>query len=316
MNEPHMAHVPSAEFRAMLEAEVVRTYRRQAQFAAGPRRPGAGSIRGLLLLAAGLVLGVTTNFAFAQVQESQERNRALQAAMENRQLVALRLGLAEESLKAAQERFNVGVIGRDGLAAAESEVRDLRMWVMRTDLDIAEIRATAAPPRDELWAPRVGDRDFVIDRLKLEAALHQERLREAEQRLQSVERSHRVGAIPAGALAEAQAAAEDARRALELSGMKLQLRRQFFDEGLQTDELERRLQRFELASEIQHLQNAVRRAQERETLARERARVGAASQLDVKRAEVDVLELQMRLRGLAAQWERVRGRGEGGGGRE
>lgn len=305
MNEPTMAHVPSAEFRAMLEAEVVRTFRRQSQFAAGPRRLGASSGRGLLLVAIGLVLGVTANFAFAQVQEAQERNRALQAAMENRQLVAMRLDLATEALKAAQDRFDVGVITRDGLSAAESEVRDLRMWMMRANLDIAEIRATAAPPRDELWAPRVGDRDFVSDRLKLEAALYQDRLREMEQRLQRVEGSHRVGAVSPGALADAQAAAEDARHALELAGMKLQLRRQFLEGGLQSDELERRLQRFELLTGMQHTQNALRRAQERETLARERARIGAASQLDVKRAEVEVLELQMKLRSMAMQLQRL-----------
>lgn len=305
MNDPTMTHVPSAEFRALLEAEVVRSFRRQQQFAASPRRIGARGVRSLLLLAVGLVLGASTNYAFAQVQEAQERDRALQAAMETRQLAALRLSLAEESLTRARDAFNVGVIARNDLAAAESEVRDLRMWVMRVELDIAEIRATSMPPRDELWAPRVGDRDFVSDRLKLEAAMHQDRLRAAEQRLQEAEGMHRTGAIASGPLAEAQAAAEDARRALELAGMRLQLRRQFVEGALQSDELERRLHRFELSMAIQQVQGALRRAQERESLARDRARVGAAGELEAKRAEVEVLELQMKLRALATQLERL-----------
>lgn len=301
MSETNRTHVPSAEFRAMLEAEVVRTFHRESQFTAEHRWLAPRRVRGLMILLTGLVLGFTTEFASGQVQNAQERNRLLEAAAETRQLAAMRLQIAEEALKNAQERYNVGAASRDALRSAETEVRERRMHFMRIELEMAEIRETAAPPRDDLVAPRVGSRDFVSERLKLEAAMYQDRLSTAEQRFQEVERAHRVGAVPATALGDAQSDMEGSRAALELAGMKLQLRKQFLEEGLSADEVVRRAQRMELAIELRRLEQVLRRAQERQQLLRDRARAGAESELEAKRAEVEVLELQLHLKSLQQQ---------------
>lgn len=301
MNETTRAHVPSAEFRAMLEAEVVRTFQRESQFGTERRWLGPRHARGFAILLAGLVMGFTTEFASGQVQDAQQRNRLLEAAAETRQLAAMRLQIAEEALKNAQERYNAGAASRDALRSAEAEVHERRMHFMRIELEIAEIRETAAPPRDDLVAPRVGDRDFVSERLKIEAAIHQDRLSAAEQRYQELERAHRVGAVPATALGDVGSDVEGSRAALELAGMKLQLRQEFLDEGLAADDVMRRAQRLELAIELRRLTQMLQRAQERQRLLRDRARVGAESELDAKRAEVEVLELQLHLRSLQRQ---------------
>lgn len=301
MNEPTRAHVPSAEFRAMLEAEVVRTFQRESQFGAERRWLNPRHARGFGILLAGLVMGFTTEFASGQVQEAQQRNRLLEAAAETRQLAGMRLQIAEEALRNAQERYNVGAASRDALRSAETEVRERRMHFMRIELEIAEIRETAAPPRDDLVAPRVGNRDFVSERLKIEAAMYQDRLSAAEQRYQEIERAHRVGAVPATALGDARSDVEGSRAALELAGMKLQIRKQFLEEGLAADEAMRRAQRMELAIELRRLEQMLQRAQERQQLLRDRARVGAESELEAKRAEVEVLELQLHLRSLQQQ---------------
>ncbi|HSA55735.1 MAG TPA: hypothetical protein VLE53_08520 [Gemmatimonadaceae bacterium] len=301
MSEITPTHVPSAEFRAMLAAEVVRTFQREAQFTPDRRWFNPRHARGFLILIAGLVMGFTTEFASGQVQDAQERGRLLEAAAETRQLAAMRLQLAEEALRDARDRYNAGVMTREALLAAEAEARDRRIHVMRIELEMAEIRETAAPPRDDLAAPRVGSRDFVSERLRLEAAMYQDRLNAAEQRLQDVERATRVGAATAAALGDAQGDVEGSRAALELAGMKLQLRKQFLEEGLTADEVTRRAQRTELMIEFRRLEQALRRAMERETLSRDRARAGAASELEAKRAEVEVLELQLHLKSLQQQ---------------
>ena len=301
MNEMNRTHVPSAEFRAMLEAEVVRTFQREAQFTTDRRWLNPRHARGFLILLVGLVMGFTTEFASGQVQDAQDRNRLLQAAAETHQLAAMRLNLADEALKDARDRYNVGVIPREALLAAEAEVSEMRMRMMRIELEIAEIRASAAPPRDELWAPLVGSRDFVSDRLKIETAMRQDRLAAAEQQLQNLERSRRVGAVTEAVLADAQRDVEDARSAFELLAMQLQLRKQFLEQGLSAEEVERRAQRTELMIELRRLEQAFRRATEREKLARDRSRVGAASELEAKRAEVEVLELQYQLKSLQQQ---------------
>lgn len=301
MNEMTRTHVPSAEFRQMLEAEVVRTLQREAQFTTDRRWLNPRHARGFLILLTGLVMGFTTEFASGQVQDAQERNRLLEAAAETRQLAAMRMQIAEEALRNTQERYNVGVATREALRDAEAEVRDRRTHFMRIELEMAEIRQSAAPPRDDLVAPRIGNRDFVSERLKLEAAMYQDRLSAAEQRFQDAERAHRVGAATAAALGDAQGDVEGSRAALELAGMKLQLRKQFLEEGLAADEVARRAQRYELMIELRRVEQAFNRAMEREKLLRDRARAGAVSELEAKRAEVEVLELQLHLRSLQQQ---------------
>jgi outer membrane protein TolC len=305
MNESRLTHTPRPEFRAMLEDEVVRAFHREARFA--PRRwyVNLRGLRAAAILMAGLVLGFTTEFASGQVQDAQERERLLQAANESRQLMGMRLNLAEEALKQARERYDIGVIPREALLAAEQEVREMQMRFMQVELEIAEIRASSAPPRDELWAPLVNDRDFVSEKIRIEAAMLQTRLRDAERRLEEVRRSHRIGTAEESAVLAAEADVADARRAFELAGLKLQLRKQFFEEKLASDEVERRYQRYELFSEMERAQRQLRLAEQRLEIARNRARAGAGSELEAKRAEVEVLELQLQLRAAQQQLRRL-----------
>lgn len=306
MSDSMHTHTPRAEFRAMLEDEVVRAYQRESRFTPRRWQLAPRQMRGIALVLVGLVMGFTTEFASGQVQDAQARNRLLQAATESRHLMAMRLDLAEEALRDAQRRYDVGVIGRESLLAAESEVRAMRMRFMRVESEIAEIRASSAPARDELWAPLVGGRDFVSDRLKLDASTQQDRLTTAERRLEELQRGRRLGAVSEGAVLEAEVEVAEARRELELAATKLQLRERFLAEKLTPDEVARRYQEIELMTEAKLAMSKLRNVEQRLAVARERARVGAEGELAVKRAEVEVLELQLRVRAIQQQLEKLK----------
>jgi outer membrane protein TolC len=289
-------HSPSPEFRARLEGDVINAWRREARFNGGgrtwidPRR-----YRGLSLMLAGLILGLSTEFASGQVQDARERERILSASESERRLALMRVQMADETLAQARKNFSAGVGSRQTVSDAEAELRELQIAVRRLDTNRAEVEATSAPVRDELWAPLVAGRDFVTERLRLHAALAQDRLRRAEEKAEQMQQGFRAGVVTDAVVTEAHGEVEEAKAALDLVGMRLQVRREFLEKKLSPEEVSRRIQRMELQTLMRSTMNLLRQAEARLTAARQRARVGGVSELDLKRAELDVLELQVKL---------------------
>ena len=283
-----------------LEEEVVRTFRRESQFADQPRTPASRRVGALLVLLAGIALGSGTAFLAGQAQSAQERNRLIEAASEDRQIEAARAALAEEAYKRAKTSFETGVVGRESLMAAEADLRRVRQRIEHLDLDIAEIRATAAPPRNELWAPLVGGRDFVSERLKLEATAGDQALGGAEQRLRDADRLVRLGVAGSGELAAAEADVRDARQMMALSVKRLDLRRRFLEQRLGIEAIARELKRFELEAEVERAAANLRLAQDRAALANSGKVRGIVSEIDARRAELEALELSAMLKRLRA----------------
>jgi outer membrane protein TolC len=301
VNGPTESHVPREEFRARLEQEVVRAFRRESRFDGGVRTFDPRRVRGLLILLAGLVLGFGTEFARGQVQTARERDQLIEVATANRQLAATRVALAEAALTRARSGFATGLISRESLLSAETDVLLLQQQIARIDLEIAEIRVSAAPPRDELWAPLVGGRDFVSERLRIEAAATQQSLSRAEQQLKDVERRQRVGTVGPGDVSSAASDVREAQRLMKLLAKRLDLRRRFLEEHLDGELIARELKRHEVATEIERTTANLQLARERAARANERMRVGTASELDVKRAELEALELSVALAQLRAE---------------
>lgn len=301
MSEQMQPHAPRAAFRATLEEEVVRTFHRESRFAADRRALTARRLRALSLVLLGLVMGFTTEYASGQVQDNRERNRLLMVAESEYEAAALRLRLAQEEAEQARRMRDAGVATTDALRNAEMQLRLAQFRIARLKADRDEIQASSASPRDELWAPKVGDRDFVRERLTLDAAGEQERVRMLEERLTEVERGHRAGVVTTTAVSDVRAQLDNARLDLQMVASKLNLRRKFLEEGTSSETIARQLRRTEVTNEIQRVMRQMRVAEERHSLARRQAATGAISALDAARAEVEVMELALRLRQLELQ---------------
>lgn len=300
MNDIANDHVPSTEFRAMLEREVVRAFQRESRFApaaAFDRR----RLRAPLILLVGLMLGWGSALVKTQVQNVQERDRLIEAAFSERMLVGIRLKLAEDALNQTRERFAAGVISREALMAAEGDVRQLRETIARLNIDMAETTASSAPVRNELWAPLVGGRDFVLERLKMDLASRQQKLSASERSFEEAQRAFRLGTGGAGTLASAQADLQIAQREMALAARRIELRARFFEESLTPETIARALQRSELDAEVERTMALLRLAQLRAGDAKMRMQTGLASELDLRRAELEVLELGEALKRLKRQ---------------
>lgn len=301
-------HVPTPEFRASLEREIVRTLRREAPFEPSLYTRRRDRVRSVALLTVGLFFGVGVQLASAQVAESRQRSELERAAEVDRGVAALRLNLARAAYDLARQRAAIGAVSRHAEQEAAAQVREREMEVARIHFDLEEIRASAGAPRDELWAPLIGGRDFVRERLGARAVAAQQRLASAEARVGEAERSFRAGAVSEYALSDAQSEAALAKQAFQVVAQKLMLRDAFLKERLESEEVTRRAQRIELLSEMQRAQRQLQLATARVALAQKRSIVGAADELEVKRAEVEMLERTVELDRLQKQLQMLDGR--------
>lgn len=296
-------HEPAPEFRNALEAEIVRELRRDARPAPLMLTRRRQRLRTAAILVAALALGAAAGAAPAQVQDGRQREQLTSVAQAEQQVLIMRHELARVAYAEAHARFQTGVIGRESLAAAEAELRAMESRVARNRIDLEEIRATAAPPRDEISAPLVGDRDFVTDRLRLDLHGAQRQLTAAELAMGEAERRHRVGAATRAALLEPQIAHARAKSEMQrLAGM-LSLRQTFIEQNLPVAEVERRVQRHELIVEAELARVLHDFAVDRLAFLREQHALGHAVALEVLRAEVEVMERAMEKLQIARRLE-------------
>jgi outer membrane protein TolC len=221
----------------------------------------------------------------------------------------LRLDLARARHVDVSAKAKVGIVGPASIASAESELRGMEAAAARAKLNVDEIRATSLPPRDELNAPLAGSRDFVMERLQLDLFVAQQRLTAAEQARAEIERQVRVGA--AGELAPLEAGLEvaRARAALGTLAERRTLRKQFVEQGTPGEQLMRRFQQVRLRHEAFVAQEALKVSTRRLEAVRKQHALGAAAELDVLRAEVELKEREAELHLLARQLREIGSKG-------
>ena len=295
MNMSSDPHAPTPAFVASLERELLATLRRERTIASVPRRRMRDYMKAAAILVIGLVFGAGTQLASAQVQESRQRSELERSASVDRELAAQRLLMARLEHERARREFEAGAISRQSLLAVAAAQRAAEMSVARIDLNLQEIRLSATPPRDELFAPLVNNRDFVRERLTLQTALAQQQLESAEATLAEQERMVAVGAAVPASARELRLAARQARRDFEVRAQQLQLRDAFLKEQLEPDVVTRRAQRLELEAELRVLQQEVPLIESRLEVARQRHATGVGVELDVMRAAVELQEAKVKL---------------------
>jgi hypothetical protein len=307
-------HEPTPEFRARLERSVLQAVRADAtshgRAGRAPARTGGSwqRFRTAALVVVALGTGMLAGVASAQVGESRQREQLLAAAQAELQLATMRVELARTELDDVRRKHGVGAVSREELLAAELELERMELALGHSRLNLEEIQASAAPPRDDLAAPLVRGRDLVRERLVLAVGVAQKALTVAERHAAEYERRHRVGIIQRLPLLEAQAGVVQARAELELLAGKLELRQQFLQQNLAPGDVARRVQRLELLQALQVTEQRLALARERLTRLHELHASGLVSPGEVLRAELDAAEIELELQRIRHPLERLDGR--------
>ena len=306
MTDDQDLHEPTPAFRAHLEWQIATALRRESRLTAPVGRDQPWRVAALVFLA--LMLGGAAGIASGRIQDARQRSSLTESVNAEMQLMETRLQLAEAEYQDARRRYELGTAGRDTLTAAEQQVREATAALRRLQLDLAEIRLTASSPRNELTAPLVGQRDFVRDRLLLELEKTERALAAAEQRTQAVRERIEIGTASKAALAQAEAERLRATSEMRLLQRQIELRKQFLQNKLDAEQITREQRRTELTLRAQLAESELAAAQDRLSELRRGADVGMVGELEVKRAEVALLERQIELQRLRREVDALRAR--------
>ncbi len=305
MTTSNHTHEPTAEFRAHLEWQLGSALRRESRFTA-PIDTGKPRLRAVLMVLVALAVGGIAVAASERVQDARKRDTLLEAARSEESLVRLRLDLARADLQDAMGRFEVGAGGRETLLDAQRQVRELETVLRRIQLDLQEIQATSAAPRTELHAPLVGERDFVRERLQLELDAAQHVLKTAEQEAAEARKRLEIGLGPRAALLGADAQVAEARARMQQLRSSLELRQRLLRGEIKAEEVATVTRRLELTLRRERVEREMGIARARVGELRRQVEVGLTTQLELKRAEVELLEREIELQGIRRELEALR----------
>ena len=297
MTDPTHTHEPSPEFRTFLEWQVASTLRREARFAAPVRRVRFG-LHTVMIALVSVALGAAAAVGSAQVAENRERAVLLETARNEIAIANLRISAARARFEHMREQFDRGAIGRESLYKAEAELRDVEAQLTRLQLNATEIQATGAPARDEITAPAVNGRDFVTERLQLNASLIQEQLAAAERLVADAERRVAVGAIHRLALDEAQLEVMRIEAEMSLLVRTLEMRKLFLQGKMEPASVNTELTKVKLTRELEVMQRQIDLSRSRLELLEQRHRVGQVNEVEVLRARLELQERELLLQSL------------------
>jgi hypothetical protein len=304
MTGPFHTHEPSAEFKAHLEWQLETAMRRESRLAEPVTSAPLGGLRRFgtaVLVLIALAVGGAAGIASERVQDAKTRNQLLENAMADQALLKTRYELAQADLKETQRRFEVGAAGREELADAVLRAHAAELALERLQIDMMEIEKTSAPPRDELTAPKVGNTDFVMKRLEVDLQGAQRQLAAAEEALAKAKERFAVGMGTNAALAQADIQMAAERTHLQELQMRADLRKKYLLEQLSAEQLIESMRRAELMLQADLTRQQLAFAKARLESIKGMVEIGTTSQLDLKRAEVELLELEVKFEKIRRQ---------------
>jgi outer membrane protein TolC len=288
------SHEPTPEFRSHLEWQIETAMRRESRLA----EPVTGSaptgwLRTAVVVLVALAIGGAAGIASERVQDAKTRNQLLESAKAEQALLKSRYDLALTDLHEARRRFEVGAAPREEVAEAQRRANGAELALARLVIDMEEIEKTSTPPRDEISAPKVGDSDYVMRRLQLDLKAAQQDFSAATEAVAKAKERFEVGLITNAALVQADMEMAVARTRLQQLQMRAELRQKYLNEQLSAEKLVESVRRAELTLEADLARRQLAFARERLKSLQAMVEIGTLSQLELKRAEVEVLELQL-----------------------
>lgn len=311
MTDPLMSHEPSAEFRAHLEWQIETAMRRESRLAEPVTASApSGWLRTAVIVLVALAIGGAAGIASERVQDVRTRDQLVEGLKTEQALLKTRYELARAELQEAQRRFEVGAVPREVVSEARRHVEAAEAALRRLEIDMREIQETSAAPRNELSAPKVGQSDFVSDRLRVELANAERQLSAAEEAFAKAKRNFEVGLTPNAAMLQADTDVVLARNQLLQLRMRIELRKKYLDEQLNAEQLAESVRRAQLTLEAEATRQQLAAAHVRLQSLKAMVEIGTASQLELKRAEVELLELEVKMKRIQQQIEAPRKKDE------
>ena len=291
------AHEPSPQFRAHLEWQIASALRRESRFDE-PVRHRWGSLSAVVMVLVAFALGGMAVAASEQVQDARQKDRLIESVSAQEAMLKMRLDLARAEVQQAQRRVEVGMLEREKLLEIERQAQAIQALLAKLRLDKEEVSASAAPPRDDLDAPLVNGRDFVRERLLVEMQIARNDVAVQEALVAQAVRRLASGITTKIAMQQLEAELEQALSALRLLQGKIELRERALKGGMKPEEAARAQRQLELKISEARLQMEIELSRKQLQEMRRMVETGVATQIELKRVELQLLEKEVELQTL------------------
>ena len=219
---------PDSQFVERLEWQLASEFRRTNRL-----KPSAGKVavpRRMVvatLLVGVLLTGVAVIKAAEYIKDSWRKKIEVARVETEVKLRKAGLEFTREEASTAKTRFSTGLIQEE-----EYQVSKLAADKAALDLEISlanqnEVTASGETPRNELYAPVIGGRDFVSERLKVERTELELDLTALKSRAERLERMVKLGVVSADELDQVQGQIVAQSAMLNKAQKRLDLRNRF-----------------------------------------------------------------------------------------
>jgi hypothetical protein len=292
-------HEPNSEFVDRLEAQIGREVRQRNRAAQAPswtqwsRLKTTAVVTGLMLVS--MAVGAGAVVAAYEAQGNELRGQLTSSYQQRADLAKQRLALAASQLAQDESRVAKGLASNAELMDGRLKVVQAQAEVQAIELQIEEVRATGREPRDEMSAPLVSGRDFVLERLRVAGSVPEKALDVEQTRLRETERRVSIGVGDAGELDAARLRVIEVRTALETLLQKGLIRQKFLTGGADAVETELRVLEAEADQRRKALEPRLDLARKEVDRTGRKVQVGAAGQMELAKVQLQLLQLQVEL---------------------
>jgi len=242
-----------------LEWQLASEFRRREHLKPAPGRIAVPRSVVALSLAAGvLLMGVAATKAADLIKDSWRKKIEVARLETEVRIKTAFLELKKDRAAQAESRYSIGLVSEDeALVAklgADRAAADREISV----LDLEEAKESGEAPRNEIYAPLVGGRDFVGERLGIEKKVLQADLDLRRARTESALR-HQVdlGLAPKSALSEFAAMLAGQEAGLEDIENRLALRQRFLAGEISAGEMEIQARMSAAEKELREAQSSI-----------------------------------------------------------
>jgi hypothetical protein len=231
---------PDGQFVDKLEWQLASEFRRMSRLKPSPGKVAVPRYVVAMSLAAGVLLaGVAATKASDLIKDSWRKKIEVARLETEVKIKTAFMELKRMRVSQSEEKFSMGLIDEDALRETRLAAGRAEFDLNKSLLDLEEAKVSGDAPCDELYAPLVGGRDFVSERLEidkkvLEADIDLRRTRSARHLKARVD----VGLLPKSALDMVQAALAVQEGGIGDIEKRLTLRRNFLSGGISAEEME------------------------------------------------------------------------------
>jgi multidrug resistance efflux pump len=160
---------PDNQFVDRLEWQLSSEYRRADRLKASSGQISVSRRMVAIAIAIGVLMtGVAVTKAADYIKESWQKKIEMARVETEVELKKVRLESIREMTSDIKSRVSNGLIRGDEYEAMKIAVKNAELDFKRSQLNLEEVQMSGGIPRNELYAPLVGGRDFVSERLEID----------------------------------------------------------------------------------------------------------------------------------------------------